>query len=216
MNIRDYFMEFGSFKIKDGSQTRFWYDTWLGDKPFKDKFPSLFNIVRSKQDSVAQVLRFVPFNISFRRNLVGANLRAWYRIVASVHDINLSEQSDVFVWSLNASGTFTVKSMDAALINNGVRVSQEIWQIKIPMKIKIFLWYLKKGVVLTKDNLLRRHWTGDKHCCFCHLPETINHLFFDCVYAKFLWRAIHILFGLTPPTDMSDFFSLVKNWTQKV
>jgi hypothetical protein len=61
-------------------------------------------------------------------------------------------------------------------------------------------------VVLTKDNLLRRHWTGDKHCCFCHLPETINHLFFDCVYAKFLWRAIHILFGLTPPTDMSDLF----------
>jgi hypothetical protein len=74
------------------------------------------------------------------------------------------------------------------------------------MKIKIFLWYLKKGVVLTKNNLLRRHWTGDKHCCFCHLPETINHLFFDCVYAKFLWRAIHILFGLTPPTDMSDLF----------
>jgi hypothetical protein len=85
-------------------------------------------------------------------------------------------------------------------------VSQDIWQIKIPMKIKIFIWYLKKGVVLTKDNLLRRHWTGDKHCCFCHLPETINHLFFDCVYAKFLWRAIHILFGLTPPTGMSDFF----------
>jgi len=29
---------------------------------------------------------------------------------------------------------------------------------------------------------------------------------FDYVYAKFLWRAIHILFGLTPPTDMSDLF----------
>jgi hypothetical protein len=126
MNIRDSFMELGSFKIKDGSQTRFWYDTWLGDKPLKDKFPSLFNIVRSRQDSVAQVLRSVPFNISFRRNLVGANLRAWHRIVASVHDINLSEQRDVFVWSLNASGTFTVKSMYVALINNGVKVSQDI------------------------------------------------------------------------------------------
>jgi hypothetical protein len=126
MNIRDSFMELGSFKLKDGSQTRFWYDTWLGDKPLKDKFPSLFNIVRSKQDSVAQVLRSVPFNISFRRNLVGPNLRAWHRIVTSVQDINLLEQRDVFVWSLNASRTFTVKSMYAALINNGVRVSQDI------------------------------------------------------------------------------------------
>jgi len=95
MNIRDSLLE-----QKDGSQTRFWYDTWLGNKPLKDKFPSLFSIVRSKQDSVAQVLRSVSFNISFRRNLVGANLRAWYRIVASVLDINWSEQKDVFVWSL--------------------------------------------------------------------------------------------------------------------
>jgi hypothetical protein len=65
---------------------------------------------------------------------------------------------------------------------------------------------LKKGVILTKDNLVRRNWNGDKHRCFCHFPETIQHLFLDCVYAKFLWRAVHILFGLPPPTDMSDLF----------
>ena len=143
MNVKDVFMDFGSFKVLDGSQTRFWIDTWLGNKPLKDKFPSLFNIVRRKQDSVAQVLSTIPLNISFRRNLVGANLMAWHRIVASLQDINLLEQRDVFVWSLNASGNFTVKSMYAALINNGVRVSQDLWQIKVPTKIKIFLWYLK-------------------------------------------------------------------------
>jgi len=46
---------------------------------------------------------------------------AWHRIVASLQDINLLEQRDVFVWSLNASGNFTVKSMYAALINNGLK-----------------------------------------------------------------------------------------------
>jgi len=99
-------------------------------------------------------------------------------------------------------GTFTVKSMYVAIINNGVRVSKDIWQIKIPMKIKIFLWYLKKGVVLTKDNLLRRHWKGDNHCCFCHILETINNLFFDCVYAKFLWRSIYIYFLVKRPQQI--------------
>ena len=63
MNVKDSFLELGSFKIKDGSQTRFWSDTWLGNKPLKDKFPSLFNIVRRKDDSVAQVLGSTPFNI---------------------------------------------------------------------------------------------------------------------------------------------------------
>jgi hypothetical protein len=75
MNVKDTFMGFGSFKVKDGSQTRFWFDTWMGNKPLKDRFPALFNIVRRKQDSVAQVLSSSPLNISFRRNLVGANLR---------------------------------------------------------------------------------------------------------------------------------------------
>jgi len=32
-------------------------------------------------------------------------------------------------------------------------MSQDKWQIKIPTRIKVFLWYLKRGVILTKDNL---------------------------------------------------------------
>ena len=63
-----------------------------------------------------------------------------------------------------------MRSMYAALINNRVRVSQDIWQVKIPSKIRIFLWYLKRGVILTKDNLARRNWNGDKSCAFCHCP----------------------------------------------
>jgi hypothetical protein len=85
-------------------------------------------------------------------------------------------------------------------------VSQDIWQTKLPMKIKVFMWYLKRGVILTKDNLVRRNWSGDKTCCVCHFSETIQHLFFYCFYAKFLWRSIHILFGISPPMNINDLF----------
>jgi hypothetical protein len=61
-------------------------------------------------------------------------------------------------------------------------------------------------VILTKDNLVRRNWNGDKKCCFCHFPESIQHLFLDCAYVKFLWRAVHMLFGISPPRDMNDLF----------
>ena len=33
-------------------------------------------------------------------------------------------------------------------------------------KNKIFMWFLKRGVILTKDNLARRNWNGSKVCCF--------------------------------------------------
>jgi hypothetical protein len=54
MNVKDTFFELGRFVIKDGSQTRFWLDTWLGNKPLKDKFTSLFNIVRKNKTQLQQ------------------------------------------------------------------------------------------------------------------------------------------------------------------
>jgi hypothetical protein len=147
----------------------------------------------------------------FEEIWLGGSLRDWHRIVASLQEVNLQGQRYSFVWALHPSGLFSVKSIYAALVNNGVRVSQDIWQTKLPTKIKIFLWYLKRGVTLTKDNLARRNWNGDTRCSFCYSPESIQHLFLDCFYAKFLWRAVHMLFGLHPPTSIDDLFN---NWSK--
>ena len=69
------------------------------------------------------------------------------------------------------------------------------------------MWYLKRGVVLTKDNLARRNWNGNKACYCCNKPATIQHLFVECHYAKFLWRAIHFVFGIPPPLDIEHLFN---------
>jgi hypothetical protein len=90
-------------------------------------------------------------------------------------------------------------------------VSQDIWQIKVPTKIKIFLWYLKWGVILTKDNIARRNWNGDTRCSYCHSPETIHHLFFECFYVKFLWCVVHLMFGISHPLSIDDLFV---NWSK--
>jgi hypothetical protein len=41
-------------------------------------------------------------------------------------------------------------------LRSGLPVNCWTWKAKIPLKIKIFLWYLRNGVVLTKDNLVKR------------------------------------------------------------
>ena len=63
MKVKDQFLSLGSFKVRDGTQTRFWKDVWLGNQPQKLKFPSFFNIVRRKQVTVATVLNSIPLNI---------------------------------------------------------------------------------------------------------------------------------------------------------
>jgi hypothetical protein len=49
---------------------------------------------------------------------------------------------------------FYVHSMYMALINIGIiEMNRNIWKLKMPLVIKIFMWCLHKGVVLTKYNL---------------------------------------------------------------
>jgi len=142
-------------------------DIWLGDQIFKFQFPSLFNIVCKRHATVAEVFSTSPLNISFRRALVGDKLHGWLRLVNKLLNVNLQEGWDTFTWSLQANDSFKVHSMYKNHVNSGIKVTQEIWHAKIPLKIKIFMCYLKRDVLLTKDNLARRNWLGSKICSFC-------------------------------------------------
>jgi hypothetical protein len=118
---------------------------------------------------------------------VGNNLNQWYRLVAQVAHIRLNEVHDRFVWDLIQNDNFSISSMYKALITD-TRVMHNtfLWKLKIPLRIKIFLWYLKREVILTKDNLARRNWNGGKQCVLCSQLDMIQHIFFDCHFARFL------------------------------
>ncbi|WVZ90568.1 LOW QUALITY PROTEIN: hypothetical protein U9M48_036859, partial [Paspalum notatum var. saurae] len=126
--------------------------------------------------------------------------------------VNLEEGNDTFVWGLNKLGSFSVKSMYNSLINDGFIVSQEIWHLRIPLKIKIFLWFLKRGVLLTKDNLTKRNWNGRTNCEFCNQSESIQHFFFECHFTKFLWRVACSTIGLMPPRNIMNLFG---SWSKQ-
>ena len=63
MEIKEQFFQRGKFQINNGEQTRFWEDLWLGNKPLMQQYPSLYNIVRRKHQTVASVLGTIPLNI---------------------------------------------------------------------------------------------------------------------------------------------------------
>ena len=83
-----YVLACGSFEIKDGKQTKFWEDTWVGQRPFKDQCPTIYNIARQPHASVASVLSSEPLNILFRRALVDEKLQEWLDLVAKITNIN--------------------------------------------------------------------------------------------------------------------------------
>ena len=94
------------------------------------------------------------------------------------------------------------------LINNAsLSKSPHIWNMKIPLKIKVFMWFVHKGVILTKDNLAKRNWVGSQRCCFCDQDESILHLFLKCPLARLLWRTIQVSFNISPPVNLATLFS---------
>jgi len=204
MEVKDLFLSLGVFNVHSGDQTRFWVDLWLGNKTLKDEYPALYRITRRKNVTVANVLNSRPLNVSFRRVLSGNKLTQWLQLVSKVADVALTNEKDAFVWLPNRNGLFTVKSMYSNLMTNETTLAFcRSWKIKVPLKIKTFLWFLKKGVTLTKDNLIKRNWKGSAKCCFCNYNETIQHLFFECHIAKFIWFTVFIAFNIKPPTSFT-------------
>jgi hypothetical protein len=208
MKVKGEFLSLGKFELGDGSQVRFWEDVWIRPRPLKSLFPALYNIVRKKGASVRTVMYTTPLNVAFRRSLIGVNLQAWHDVVALVAHVQLTNQRDRFVWGLHHNGSFLVKSMYRSLLGTeAIPYNSLIYKLKLPLKIEVFLWYLYKGVILTKDNLARRHWQGDRKCCFCSTEESIQHLLFDCHFAKFVWRTIQISFNLIPLSSIHNMFT---------
>ena len=218
MRIKDEVLANGSFDIKDRAKTRFWEDTWVGSMPFKVMYPSIYNIVRDPHATVAKVMATSPHNLSFRRALVDNKLLKWHNLVAQITQVELVNGSDTFRWNLTTSGSYLVRSWYSHLINTHPPFRHKmIWKLKIPLKIKIFLWYLQRGVVLTKDNLAKKNWSGSQKYCGCNSNETINHLFLHCPYARMVWRIIFFATGLSPPRSVCHMFgSWLSNQSKKI
>ena len=71
-----------------------------------------------------------------------------------------------------------VKSMYLDVINSSsIPSSKHVWNVKVPSRVKVFMWFVHKQVILTKDNLTKRNLTSSMRFSLCDRDETIKHLF---------------------------------------
>jgi hypothetical protein len=79
-------------------------------------------------------------------------------------------------------------------------------ETEITMENQDFLVVFGMGVILTKDNLRQRNWRGgggvEGQCVFFSQPKSIQYLFFDCHFAKFIWTTVHISFNIQKPLSI--------------
>ena len=65
-----------------------------------------------------------------------------------IASIRLGDNKDIGIWELYKSCQSSVRSMYSALLD--VRIlplNKPVWKLKIPLKVKIFIWLLHRGVI---------------------------------------------------------------------
>jgi hypothetical protein len=145
MRVKSVFFNRTKFVVGNGTTTRFWKDTWLGETPLALEYPFLYNIVQRRDAYVATVLQSNPLNIQFRRTLAGNRWEVWLHLVRRLMDVQLSQQPGQLRWKLTKNGEFSVKSMYLHVINSSsIPSSKYVWKVKVPLKIKVFMWFVHK------------------------------------------------------------------------
>lgn len=111
------------------------------------------------------------------------------------------------------SGKFSVKEA-YKLANEWEEVGiwegwRMIWRMKIMHRVKIFIWLMAHGNLLTKNSERRRRkMTNSPLCARCsHGDEGVMHAIRDCIHAREVW--VRLL-----PSDLqTEFFSKdVQDW----
>jgi hypothetical protein len=88
--------------------------------------------------------------------MVGELREQWGEIEKLLGRVNLSNDPDTLIFKLTNSVAFLVKSLYLAMQFNDVVPYRFMWKVKIPLRIKTFLWLMLKKRILTRNVLLQR------------------------------------------------------------
>nr|GEV75932.1 RNA-directed DNA polymerase, eukaryota [Tanacetum cinerariifolium] len=193
-------MEFCKKVIRNGNNSSFWHEKWIGNECFK-----------------------VTFN---RRPRGGVEECQWNELSHMLSSIVLSPASDCWAWSLDGNGIFSVKSarekIDKHFLINST--SSTGWSKLLLIKLNVLVWHMFLDKLPTRTNLSNRSMDIPYVLCpVCESEaESHNHLFFGCLLALDLfslmgrWWNIHIPSLLDPVAWEAWFNELRLNSLQRL
>ncbi|KAJ8641777.1 hypothetical protein MRB53_018471 [Persea americana] len=190
---RDTLHEGMIWKIGDGRTIKIWEDKWLqcilGRKPNGP----IVKFVRKLIDEDRSWWNESIINEAFDAETA--------RVIKQMMLGNLNSPNRVR-WNETSTGEYSVSSAYALEIRrqkakaegeaSDAKVSKgmwrRIWKLKIPSKVRHFLWRACNEALPTRQNLQRRKILEDPRCRICEgEAETTTHILWDCLMASSVW-----------------------------
>jgi hypothetical protein len=208
--IKWYFKLGARHRVRNGRRTYFWLDWWTGSGPLRDRFPRLFSCCDNPFSTVSGVRHLEGWRIRFRRTFGLPETVEWDNLCRIFELCTFSNEEDEVSWALEPSGCYSTSSMYMRL-SQGAAVThfKDVWRMKVPPRIRVFLWQLIRGRLPSCEQVAKRHGPSDGLCALCGEIEDCNHIFFSCHLARFMWAGVRELLGCNwNPAGAGDFVAL--------
>ncbi|KAK8986392.1 hypothetical protein V6N11_009952 [Hibiscus sabdariffa] len=102
---------------------------------------------------------------------------------------------DIPGWRWKDNRCFTVGSAYEYLMTEEARHSsshwKRIWKLRVPHRVRVFMWLVAHRKLLTNDERVRRHLAIFAECSICGAGvEDIDHVLRRCTKARALWMQV--------------------------
>ena len=88
---------------------------------------------------------------------------------------------------------------------NYSKIWDQIWKLKVPQRIRMFIWLINHGKLLTNLERNRRGFTVDPFCKHCpNIIKDLDHVFRKCIKVKPLCAKLADETDLRSTQDMND------------
>ena len=195
----DVLLKGAKWRVGCGKSISVWLDAWL---PPLDHLRVLSPQVEGFEN--LKVFDLIdPESNSWDENLLhGLFIPEEVNLIKSI-PLCITLVEDKLVWPFTASGEYSVKSgYNFLAMNNlethapgqlvqGNGIWKLVWGLRIPNKVKNFIWRSCKDAIPVKKNLKKRQILQDESCDHCHqVSETVLHAIWECPTLTPIWDSI--------------------------
>ncbi|GKB67722.1 RNA-directed DNA polymerase, eukaryota, reverse transcriptase zinc-binding domain protein [Tanacetum coccineum] len=192
-------------RVGNGTQIKFWKDSWIGEEPLNIHYNRLFMLDLHEDCYIHD--RWSPNGWIWNWSRPVENGRIgtiFSSMLAELQNVTLTDNLDSWFWQIGKDGVYTVGDTRRH-IDDHILPSIDvptIWNKSLPRKVNVFMWRLRLDRLPNRFNLSRRDLDiYSITCLICNLmPETSSHYFFTCDIASSIWR----------PSEFSVIFLLLR------
>ncbi|XP_019199070.1 PREDICTED: uncharacterized protein LOC109192823 [Ipomoea nil] len=174
--------------VRNGRNTLFWTQEWLEEAPLLEH--ATRTIPSSDQDRL--VASYWKADLGWQWDELTQFLPAETLNKLALYLIHEEEESnDNVCWKMEDSGGFSVASAYDIATGMLEPVEAAKWKLKVPNRIRTFLWLVKHGRIMCNSNRARRRLTDCDKCDLCNTKtEDIEHVLRRCPAAEEVWKSI--------------------------